>query len=333
MGTYVVGDIHGCFNEWMCLKEKIEKEDKDAKFILVGDIIDRGYGVYDMLMWAIENVTDNGKYQMIIGNHEDEKLDWLKSYFEDKEFNIRLSVADMYNDNYDFKDMCINKNLSDQQLQKILEFFQSLPYYKELDVDMGVRKQHYIIVHGGMPFDCFNKNETFKKRSILKGEDAVQNYRVNKRRSEIVWDRTSDYRSLKRTVVVHGHTPTIVEQGIGIVPGSIHFTNNAINVDCGEVYRNDGAERGNLAAIRLEDLKEYYVHDSLLKEHMNMQTNQEMKAEMLLTRREINRRINIRQEKYLKDLGFYDSDFEFDSVDDLFPTGHQQSVNNSSTEQ
>ena len=35
MATYVVGDIHGCFREWISLKSKIEALDQRAEFILV----------------------------------------------------------------------------------------------------------------------------------------------------------------------------------------------------------------------------------------------------------------------------------------------------------
>ena len=42
MGTYVVGDLHGCFDEWIAFKESIEEFDSGAVFFLLGDIIDRG---------------------------------------------------------------------------------------------------------------------------------------------------------------------------------------------------------------------------------------------------------------------------------------------------
>ena len=77
MGTYVVGDLHGCYSEWMQLKDRIEAQDKDARFILVGDIIDRGKETYQLVIWAMENITPNGKYQMVMGNHEKEKVDWI----------------------------------------------------------------------------------------------------------------------------------------------------------------------------------------------------------------------------------------------------------------
>lgn len=70
MGSYAVGDIHGCFDEWIEFKNKIEYLDKSARFILVGDIVDRGPKENDMIGWALKNITKTGKYRMIIGNHE-----------------------------------------------------------------------------------------------------------------------------------------------------------------------------------------------------------------------------------------------------------------------
>lgn len=89
MGTYVVGDLHGCFDEWIGFKDKIEEIDGNAKFILVGDIIDRGPKVEELLAWAMQNLASNGKYQMVLGNHEYEQLYWEKDE-EIKAFYERL---------------------------------------------------------------------------------------------------------------------------------------------------------------------------------------------------------------------------------------------------
>ena len=61
MATYGVGDIHGCYSKWIKLKEKIEAQDKDARFILVGDILDRGSETVQMLLWCLENITPNSE--------------------------------------------------------------------------------------------------------------------------------------------------------------------------------------------------------------------------------------------------------------------------------
>ena len=69
MATWVIGDIHGCYNEFMALlSSPLIKE--DDTIILIGDIIDRGPDSLKMLKWAIENVTSDGRFQMICGNRE-----------------------------------------------------------------------------------------------------------------------------------------------------------------------------------------------------------------------------------------------------------------------
>ena len=39
---YVIGDVHGCYEDFLLLKEKIEKRDPEATIILTGDFLDRG---------------------------------------------------------------------------------------------------------------------------------------------------------------------------------------------------------------------------------------------------------------------------------------------------
>lgn len=74
MGTYVVGDIHGCYDEWMALKHTIECQDRKAVFILLGDILDRGRKTRRLLIWCMLHISKNGRYQMVIGNHEYEQV-------------------------------------------------------------------------------------------------------------------------------------------------------------------------------------------------------------------------------------------------------------------
>ncbi len=71
MGTWVIGDVHGCYDEFIEMVNKVEKMDKSPTFILIGDIEDRGPKSREMMDWAVENVTEDGKFQMVLGNHED----------------------------------------------------------------------------------------------------------------------------------------------------------------------------------------------------------------------------------------------------------------------
>lgn len=267
MATYIIGDIHGCFDEWIELKNKIESTDSDAEFILVGDIIDRGPKTFGMLQWAMENISPVGKYQTVIGNHEWEKMYWLEEYFSHKkqiaekgENAEDFTLFDMYSDEYDFKDMCMQNNLNDQQLMEILKWFKDLPFYKERCVSIGNIKKRIIIVHATVPRKCLNKDGSFRKRSIgTYNNDIVKKSQSHRLQSEIVWDRFHrGYEDFSKTIIVHGHTPTISEEDFPPEEniGKIFYRYNDINVDCGMVWRLHGYKNGNLAALKLENLEE-----------------------------------------------------------------------------
>lgn len=73
---YAIGDVHGCYQAMKKLIGKIEREDADAQFILIGDVIDRGGETPEVLEWCMKNVTRDGKYQMLMGNHELMFMEW-----------------------------------------------------------------------------------------------------------------------------------------------------------------------------------------------------------------------------------------------------------------
>ena len=75
---YVIGDVHESYDEMLALMDKIEKRDPKAEFIFVGDFIDRGNCTKRMLNWCMENITPDGKYQSVRGNHEDMILEWWR---------------------------------------------------------------------------------------------------------------------------------------------------------------------------------------------------------------------------------------------------------------
>ena len=265
MATYVVGDIHGCYDAWMKLKNKIEKQDSQAKFIFVGDIVDRGPQVMEMINWAMRNITPDGKYQMIIGNHEAEKINWWKEYRDNG--NSTIDFRNFYPDRYDFQFVMSYYKKTDKEVDEIIEFFKSLPLYKELFIDTGKKKgkQHYIIVHASAPMQCLNKDETFKKSSIHynKKYNPINLMQVHRNQENIIWYRTyCGNNHLKHTIVVHGHTPTVLDdfEGDKVVKGRAYFRYADINVDCGITYKRLYGR--NLCAVRLEDLEEFYVYET-----------------------------------------------------------------------
>ena len=245
MSTWVVGDIHGCYSKFKKLLKNEEIKEDDT-IILIGDIIDRGPDSYKMIKWAMKNVTPDGRYQMVLGNHEDniirdyDKLLQIAKYRTDMD----LEKTDIINLNTHY-DFCIYMYAagfgSVKSVEYIVDWFRSLPLTKRVEVTTpNGTKQKYMIAHGWY------------------GEDME--------RLDILWYRDSDrfgnlydedYEGANGEILIHGHTPTITINKCMEKPvNEVLFREHSINIDCGCVFSKYG---GNLAAIRLEDQKVIYA--------------------------------------------------------------------------
>ena len=231
MATYVVGDIHACFREWIQFKSKIERRDENAEFILVGDILDQGPHSIEMLKWAMEKIVPGSKYRMVLGNHETEKIDWLKFVLnhQDKElWRDEIIARNMLSaDGYEFYKLCCRKNLTWESINNILIWLETLPFFIEKEIVTSSGSIRYLILHN--------------PKNLEKVTNSLA------------------------TLIVHGHIPTALNKYkyTDIVPGKIWIRENMINVDCGLVYgisKKQGLY-GDLAAIRLEDLQEFYYYN------------------------------------------------------------------------
>lgn len=256
---YVIGDIHGCSKEFSTLVRMIRKKDPEATFIIIGDLIDRGPSSLKMLEWAMKRVNrEDGIFKMIAGNHEYMKIEYIENYLTFKREGKINNLMDIEVDPYFFRDSLAINNTSDEIIEKILRFFKDLPLYYETNSmltmsDGTKKKQHYIIVHGDIGKAYLNENEKVKENSLTNTK-AIE---------DLVWDRNYfGHPELNDTIVIHGHTPTLDRNLVirGAVPGKIDFKANDINIDCGMVYKDMYYKTGNLAAISLDDLTEYYVY-------------------------------------------------------------------------
>lgn len=260
MGTYVVGDLHGCYSEWIQFKNKIEYQDKDATFIFVGDIVDRGKETYQLVKWAMENITSDGKYQMVIGNHEKEKIDWINTNIDYVKHNTEeelnnINIVKNYPDRYNLFEQIDAATHSEQETcDFIIEFVkwaEKLQYIK----DITINNQRFIIAHANIPYSIINDDYTINYDLLDNAKDFI------------VWDRDIDgFNKIPNTILVHGHTPTLLQEAFPYyignkkeLLGKIVHTHNRYNLDCGIVFR-EHEKRANLAALRLDDLKEFYLY-------------------------------------------------------------------------
>lgn len=245
---YVIGDVHGCYDEMIDLVHKIETEDADANFIFVGDFIDRGPQVDKVLHWVINNVTLDGKYQSVLGNHEAMVLNWYHNFIKwwnECGFNHPYDVP-MPQTQYDFS-MWANRMgiLTPEKLTPYIDFFRSLPYNKAFTItSIWGKKNVFRIVHA-----CYDYGVVSEE----------QQHHAN------LWAR-QESGNCSEEIVIHGHTPTLdieyIYSGVKDTnPGMISYRKNDINVDGGCVFaREFPMYPAMLCAIRLEDLEEIYVN-------------------------------------------------------------------------
>ena len=95
---YIIGDIHGCFIEYMALDAQIKahakKNNWDPLIVSVGDLVDRGKRSQDVVSIFLSGST-KGTHLSVLGNHEAEfikHLFWGKPELFDEELREALPL-------------------------------------------------------------------------------------------------------------------------------------------------------------------------------------------------------------------------------------------------
>ena len=79
MKTWAIGDLHGHFDQWIRLYNKIKANGftDDDQLVFLGDYIDGGPQTKELLTWLIEYKKAYPQTVCLYGNHEDLMLDAL----------------------------------------------------------------------------------------------------------------------------------------------------------------------------------------------------------------------------------------------------------------
>ena len=260
MNTYVISDIHGCYDDFMNMLKQIGFNEKD-QLILSGDYIDRGIQNFEMLKW-IENAPYN--VVSIKGNHDvefaqcvsiissfikklgikvDTNEDLLKVYSVIKE-DLNNSMFDYYGT---LKQLISDCDIVLSDLNNWKKMIDDMPYYFKISIN----GEKHIITHAG-----YITNENFNM--VQNQYDDIESFYIYAREDSI------KYGGQKNSTVIFGHTPTVVYSGFynnGNVYKHIDRRNNCTfyNIDCGKVYYSEKYKNAKLACIRLEDKKIYYI--------------------------------------------------------------------------
>lgn len=239
IATYVISDIHGEYDMFMDLLEKIDFKSSDTLYI-IGDIIDRGPHPIKI----IKKIMSMSNVICLIGNHELMALHSLKFLVQDiteeniNDMNTKVLEEYLLWVKYNGGQTTIDefRALPKEEQLEVIEYLMDFLVYEEIKV----AGRDYLLVHAGLGGFYPGKN--------------IEDYSID----ELVWDRPNyDVKYFDDKFVVTGHTPTQIING-NTNPGFIYRRYNNIVIDCGAHYSG-----GRLAALCLDTDKEYYSYVNL----------------------------------------------------------------------
>ena len=225
---YCVSDIHGEYDLFFKLLDKIKFSDNDT-LIICGDLIDKG----EQSIRLLKSVYKMRNIKCILGNHE---YDFLKYYWSlmqssPNDFDETLMRLRQYFPH--------DGNLLEWEM---VDWLENLPCF--------IEEQDFICVHAGLPLD---NNGTLQPLNGLRVE-------------QLVYDRTFKDDNVipqQSKCVIFGHTPTsYLGQNGKIIKymrtGTEYDGKNIcdyykVHIDTG-VYLSK-----TLGCIRIDDCAEFYV--------------------------------------------------------------------------
>ena len=233
MAVYVVSDIHGEYNMFTELLDKIDLKEDDTLYVL-GDILDRGPHPIKTLL----KLMDMPNCICLVGNHEYMALGCLKFLMQELTEDSLAAVDEKILDNLITWQCNGSKTTIDEfgkldfdTKEAVIDFISNFTIYEEITVE----EKSYLLVHAGLGNYEPNK--------------AIDEYSLH----DIIWER-ADYETVyyEDVYVVTGHTPTQVIKG-NPNSGFVYKHNNHIAIDCGASYKG-----GRLAAVCLNTGEEFY---------------------------------------------------------------------------
>lgn len=224
---YAVSDLHGCYDKYTKLLERLHMTSDDSLYIL-GDIVDRGSGGMKILL----DLIDRKNVFSCRGNHDHCAKILLRNFalpndgcFADRlEEAFRLWLSDGGSTTYEEF-----LSLDESKQHAVLRYLGSLLVYKKLTVG----DQKFFLAH------------TVPEKSKMLNIDSC---RIS---DFIMGEPEYEKMYFEDAIIVTGHTPT------GFIDpeytGRIWKGNNHIAIDCGAVFGNP------LGCICLDTMEEIYV--------------------------------------------------------------------------
>ena len=222
--TYVMSDLHGNYQKYLAMLEKIGFGDSDILYI-VGDILDYG----DETMELIADLSVRLNVYPVAGEHDFLGARMLKGFDSILKSGAAPEpeyIAEMTQWVNDGGQSTLDgyRALDEEQREGVLEYLEEMTLYEEVKAG----GEEYTLVHAGIAdyTDGDDLDDFLPEDFFSESIDPMRQ------------------RIAGRTVIV-GHQPT--------KSGRIERTEGCILIDCGV------CEGGQLGCLCLENGKEYYV--------------------------------------------------------------------------
>lgn len=173
---YVTSDIHGEYDLFIKLLDKIKFNHEEDAIYILGDVVDRGNGSIKTLQYIEQN---KDKMILIKGNHEQMMIDAMIHNYQSLWLsNGGRTTLKEYNE------------LSITEQNKVIDYIKSLPCLLQLEVN----GKNYILSHAGVEADNNGKIVQYQDEEFM------------------LWAREEflhDTNIVNDVIVIVGHTPTI----------------------------------------------------------------------------------------------------------------------------
>ena len=214
----VIGDVHGCFDELAALLKRLgyrldtradaagetgfsATHPQGRKAVFVGDLVDRGPGVVDVLK-LVMSMTADGAALCVAGNHEAKLLRKLRGRNVQVSHGLAETLAQLERETPEFR-------------QRVIEFLDGLISHYVLD------DGELVVAHAGMKTEYQGRASARVRDFCLYGETSGETDEFG---LPVRADWAAGYRG--RATVVYGHTP-VAEPA---------WLNRTINIDTGCVF-------------------------------------------------------------------------------------------------
>jgi protein phosphatase len=230
----IIGDIHGCFEEFKALTKELGYEWTESipihpekrKLAFVGDLTDRGPMSLKVIDVVWELVKKHGAHYSP-GNHCNKLYRYFLGNKVQISHGLETTVAE-------FEEL--DKSAQIKVRSRFMELYEKAPLYQVLDGG------NLVVTHAGIREDYIGKSHSKVKTFVLYGDITGEK---NPDGSPVRRDWAKHYKG--KSLIVYGHTPVI----------DVRWVGNTVNLDTGAVFG------GKLSALRYPEKEIVSVPSSM----------------------------------------------------------------------